>query len=269
MTRSRRLILLTNDDGIHAAGLLALVTPLSRVGDLVVVAPAHEQSGVSHSIVYRRPVACERMTLSGGIAGWAVDAYPVDCVKLAFDRLLDRKPDLVVSGINKGANLGGHLFYSGTVAAALEASVMGVRGVAVSLGAPPSDPFWNPDPRKRDEKPFDFDRAAATFLRALRAIERHDLGSAAVNVNIPPDGTRIRGIRWAAQCGGPMPDTYVVTKDAAGRESFQMHSRADQFAPDSDSDRALLAKGYVTLTPMRCDLTCRKTLAKVRRRGGK
>ena len=258
-------ILLTNDDGITAPGLRALLGPLSAAGDVTVVAPAEEQSGVSHSIVYRRPVACERVTLADGVVGWAVDAYPVDCVKLAFDQLLDAPPDLVVSGINRGANLGGHLFYSGTVAAALEASVMGVMGIAVSLGAPPSDPFWNPDPRKRDLKPYDFVGAAETFMQAFEEINRADLGPVAVNVNIPPDGTDLCGMRWTSQCRGPMPDTYSVTADADGRELFQMHSRADEFPPEAESDRALLAKGYVTLTPMHCDLTCRETLGKLKR----
>jgi 5'-nucleotidase len=255
----------TNDDGIGAPGLRALIGPLTRLGEVFVVAPREEQSGVSHSIVYRRPVSCERVRLGEGVVAWAVDAYPVDCVKLAFDRLLERKPDLVVAGINRGANLGGHLFYSGTVAAALEASVMGVMGIAVSLGAPPSDPFWNPDPAKRERKPFDFARAAKTFIRVLEVIDRSRLGPVTINVNIPAYGEKVRGIRWAAQCGGPMPDTYVVTKDSGGRKRFQMHSRADEFAPEAGSDRALLAKGFVTLTPMHCDLTCRKTLARLRR----
>ncbi len=265
MTR-KRLILLTNDDGVHAPGLAALVGPLARLGEVVVVAPAEEQSGVSHSIVYRRPVLCRRVEVKGASAAWAVEGYPVDCVKIAFDRLLGRRSDLVVSGINRGANLGGHLFYSGTVAAALEASVMGVLGVAVSLGAPPSDPFWNPDPRKRDLKPYNFARAAATFMRALAEIDRLKLGAAAVNVNIPAHGIRTRGIRWAHQCAGPMPDTYVVHETQDGRELLQMRSMAGDFAPEPGSDRALLAEGFVTLTPLRCDLTCRRTLAKVLRR---
>ncbi|HUV38317.1 MAG TPA: 5'/3'-nucleotidase SurE [Planctomycetota bacterium] len=265
MTRDVRRILLTNDDGIDAPGLLALLAPLGRFGEVTVVAPVEEQSGVSHSIVYRRAVHARRRTLAGNVPAWAVDAYPVDCVKLAFDRLMPDPPDLVVSGINRGANLGGHLFYSGTVAAALEASVMGVTGIAVSLGAPPSDPFWNPDPVERDRKPFDFDRAADTFAEVLRTLEGLDLGPTAINVNIPPDGTRVRGIRWAAQCRGPMPDTYEVTRDAAGDEGFRMRSRAGEYHPDADSDRALLAQGFVTLTPLRSDLNCTETLSRLRK----
>ncbi len=266
MTPARRLILLTNDDGIRAPGLKALLGPLSRVGDLVVAAPAKEQSGVSHSIVYRRSVRCRRVTLPNAVDAWAVDAYPVDCVKIAFDRLLDRRPDLVVSGMNKGANLGGHLFYSGTVAAALEAAVMGVPSVAVSLGAPPSDPFWNPGPKKRAARPFDFDRAAAQFIDALEVIDRARLGVSAVNVNIPPYGSKVRGIRWAAQCSGPMPDAYVVLSRSEDRLRCRMHSRADEFPPERGSDRALLAKGFITLTPIHSDLTCRRTLAKLMRK---
>ena len=254
MSRGRRRILLTNDDGIDAAGLLALLEPLSRLGELTVVAPVEEQSGVSHSIVYRRPVVCERRTLTGGIPAFAVDAFPTDCVKLAFDRLLGEKPDLVVSGIKWGANIGSHLFYSGTVAAAIEASIMGVTGLAVSLviGG------------RRD-----FGRAVETFLEILGMLDGLDVGpAAALNINVPPVEVEIRGIRWAAQSSDPMPDAYEGMGGPDGRRRYQMRSRVGEFERDEQSDRSLLQSGYVTVTPLRCDLTCRETLARLQQTGG-
>ena len=250
MSRRNKRILLTNDDGIDAPGLAALLGPLGRLGDLTVVAPMEETSGVGHGIVYLRPVTCEPRTLAGGVPGFAVDAYPADCVKLALDQLLDERPDLVVSGINRGANIGAHLFYSGTVAAALEASLMGIPGVAVSLAY--SDRC-------------DFDRAARVFLDVLERLEGLELGAApAVNVNIPPDEVEIRGIRFAAQCAGPMPDVYEDAGGTDGRRLYQMRSLAHAFEPTDQDDRSLLDRGYVTVTPLRCDLTCRETLERLR-----
>jgi len=244
----RKHILLTNDDGIDAPGLAVLLEPLGRLGELTVVAPVEETSGVGHGIVYLRPVVCESRTLPHGVPGFAVDAYPADCVKLALDQLMPERPDLVVAGINRGANIGAHLFYSGTVAAALEASLLGIPGVAVSLAY---------------SEACDFDRAARVFLDVLEMLDGLDLGPApALNVNVPPSEVEIRGIRWTAQCAGPMPDAYEDAGGTDGRRLYQMRSLAQQFQPTEESDRSLLDAGYVTVTPLRCDLTCRETLEK-------
>ncbi len=251
MAERRKHILLTNDDGIDASGLVALLEPLSRLGEVTVVAPVEETSGVGHGIVYLRPVVCEPRTLAHGIPGFAVDANPADCVKLALDQLLPERPDLVVAGINRGANIGAHLFYSGTVAAAIEASLLGIPGVAVSLAY---------------SEACDFARAARVFLEVLEMLDGLDLGPApALNVNVPPSEVEIRGIRWAAQCAGPMPDAYEDAGGTDGRRLYQMRSLAEKFEPTGESDRSLLDEGYVTVTPLRCDLTCRETLEKLRK----
>jgi len=263
MSTRRRRILLTNDDGIRSPGLLALLEPLGRLGEVTVVAPADEQSGVSHGIVYLRPVTCERRQLPHDVEAFAVDAFPADCVKLAMDQLMPEKPDLVVSGINRGANVGRHVFYSGTVAAALEASMMGVPGLAVSLAvARGRDLLVGAGEVDRSV----FDRAAAAFMDVLRVLDGMDLGrSPAINVNIPPGAQGIRGVRWAAQFSGPMPDTYEGAGGSDGRRLYQMQMAEQPRRPEADSDRTLLEAGFVTVTPMRCDLTCRETLDRLKR----
>ena len=263
MTKRRR-ILLTNDDGIDAPGLRALLGPLSRLGEVTVVAPVEECSGVSHSIVYLRSVVCETRDLDG-VAAFAIDAYPADCVKLAIDQLMTDKPDLVVSGINKGANIGAHIFYSGTVAAALEASMMGVTGLAVSLSVSSRGGLIAGED---DVSRLDFGRAAGVFDDVLRMLDGLDLGEApALNINIPPHEVEIRGIRWASQYAGAMPDQYRRAAGEEGRHVYRMQMVDLGHEPEEESDRTLLEAGFVTVTPLTCNLTCRETLSRLDRAG--
>lgn len=257
MTDAKKRILLTNDDGIDAPGLRTLLGPLGEIGDLVVVAPAVECSGVSSSIIYRRPVVCEKRELPHGVPGYAVDAFPVDCVKLALDKILDEPPDLVVSGINPGANISTHLYYSGTVAAAMEAALLGVPSMAVSL-----------EVAKSGEK--DFERAVRIFLDVYRSLDRLELGpSSVMNINIPTHEKKLLGVRWAVQSPEAMPDTYDGPEGEGHRRTYQMRSLAKKFDLDhvADDDCSLLNAGYVTVTPLRCDLTCHDTIARLHRTG--
>jgi 5'-nucleotidase len=253
MKRRKLDILLTNDDGIDAPGLRALIGPLSAMGRLAIAAPAVETSGISHSITIREEIPVKRGKLPGGVRLFAIGGYPADCIKLAVDRLLPRKPDLVVSGVNLGANIGSHVFYSGTVAAAVEASLLGIHAVAVSL-------VTSPRP--------DFDRAAGVFADVLTMLLELEHGPSPVfNVNIPPSDVKLRGIRFTAQCAHPMPDTYERRR-VRGREEYHITCDEAFFHSDDVSDRRLLREGYVTVTPLRCDLTCHETLARILRKGG-
>ena len=135
-------ILLTNDDGIHAPGLWALYRALKSDHNLVVVAPERERSAVGHGITLHKPLRAYKVTVNGGDEGWAVTGTPADCVKLSMVELLGRRPDLVISGINPGANVGVNLNYSGTVAAAKEAALYGVPALAVSVQSP-ENPFYD------------------------------------------------------------------------------------------------------------------------------
>jgi 5'-nucleotidase len=206
--------------------------------------------------------------VADGVEGFVVSGFPVDCVKLAFDKLLPEKPDLVVSGINQGANVGSHLFYSGTLAAVMEGARHGVSGVAVSLAVSTSND-GTLNEREKEETAFDFARAAAIFVDVLDRLDDIMIyGSCAINVNIPPDGVETKGVRWVAHHAGPMPDAYHDMGDVDGRQLYQMHVGDLQFEDGEESDRALLNEGYVTLTPLRCDLTCHDTLDRLRRRDG-
>ena len=165
------LILLTNDDGIYAPGLIALERQLEQLGDVYVVAPATEQSGVGHAITYLRPLIVKELFDARQRRGWAVEGSPADCVKLGLCEYCPRRPDLVVSGINSGLNAGINVLYSGTVAAAIEGAFFGITSIAVSL--------------EFDEH-AQFDRAAVIARRIIEQIQQKKAqGPQLYNLNIP------------------------------------------------------------------------------------
>src|SRR3954468_22429240 len=151
------LILLTNDDGIRAPGLVALYRELLKLGEVQVVAPETVQSATGHGITIDAPLLTDRVTVEGAFTGVAVDGRPADCVKLAIGKILPRMPDLVVSGMSSGANVGINVLYSGTVAAAIEAAFLGLPSIAMSLYL-------------RNEVPLDYARAASVGRRAIEQI---------------------------------------------------------------------------------------------------
>ena len=162
-------ILLTNDDGIFAPGLAAIYKLLVAMGDVTVVAPASSQSGASHSITYKEPLVCNKVEIEGLFSGFGVHGSPADCVKLARMQLADRPFDLLASGINNGANAGINVYYSGTVAAAIEGSFLGIPAVAMSLAS---------------EEKLDFETAAKHCLAVLKKLMPVKPGEV-ININIP------------------------------------------------------------------------------------
>src|SRR5947199_1215797 len=167
------LILLTNDDGIRHPGLIAMYRELTRLGEVHVVAPETVQSATGHGVTLSTPLLTDRVTVEDTFTGIAVDGRPADCVKLAVAKLLPRQPDLVISGINSGANVGINVIYSGTVAAAIEAAFLGVPSIALSLYL------------KRDIPP-DYARTAVFAHRCIEQIVEAGLGAGqVVSVNIP------------------------------------------------------------------------------------
>lgn len=146
-------ILLTNDDGIFAPGLAAIYRELAKIGSVTVVAPSDSQSGASHRVTFTEPLACNKIEIDGAFTGFSIGGSPADCVKLAFMQLCTQKPDLLVAGINHGANAGINVFYSGTVAAAMEGAFLNIPAVAMSLD--------------RDE-PMDFESAASYCIEILK-----------------------------------------------------------------------------------------------------
>lgn len=246
------LILLTNDDGISAPGILAMYHALTELGEVHVIAPETVQSATGHGITLSTPLLTSKYTLAEGVTGIAVDGRPADCVKLAVNQLLPRKPDLVVSGINSGANVGINVLYSGTVAAAIEAAFLGLPAVATSLLL------------KRDIEP-DYAGAARGTMQAVRDLLDRGLAPGdVVSVNLPAlkEGERSNGLKYCRQCTRPWVDTYERREDPRGRPYFWNSSVFKLGETDSDTDIAYLRDGYTTITPLHFDLTQHKLLSK-------
>ena len=244
-TCGRMLILLTNDDGIRAPGLVAIYRELTSLGEVHVVAPETVQSATGHGITLATPLLTQQVTVEQTFTGTAVDGRPADCVKLAVAKILPRRPDLVVSGINAGANVGINVIYSGTVAAAIEAAFLGLPAVALSLYL-------------RNEIPLDFARTAKLSMRVIRqALDAGFTGGQVVSVNLPPlqPGQSPAGVRVVRQCTNAWLDEYEERTDPRGRPYYWNSTVFRLADTDQDTDVAALRDGYVTVTPLQFDLT--------------
>jgi len=239
------LILLTNDDGIQAPGILAMWRELSAKHEVHVVAPETVQSATGHGITLSTPLLTSRVTIENGFTGTAVDGRPADCVKLAVAKLLPRPPDLVISGINAGANVGINVVYSGTIAAAIEAAFLGLPSIAVSL-------------HLKNDVPIDMPRAARFARDVIRQILDAGLAPGEViTINIPglrPD-EHPAGVKTVRQCIQPWVDTYEQRKDPRGRDYFWNSSIFTLGPTQDDTDVAALRDGFITITPLHFDLT--------------
>lgn len=238
-------ILLTNDDGIYAPGLRALRTELKKLGDVTVVAPAGEQSGVGHSITLLTPLIVQDVVdAEGQPMGYAVEGRPADCVKLALMELLPEPPDLIVSGLNAGSNAGINVLYSGTVAAAIEGAFFRRTSIAVSLE------YTKP-------KPLDFGRAAELARHVIEQVLSHSLTAGTlININIPSlEKGPIKGIRVMPQNIAPYIESFDRRVDPRGRIYFWTHPDFGCPDPHPDTDVTALAEGYITVTPLQFNLT--------------
>lgn len=235
-------ILLTNDDGIFAPGLMAMYDELARMGEVHVVAPAGVQSGGSHAITIRNPVFWRSVQVNGAFRGTSVEGTPADCVKLALGALLPEKPDLVVSGINSGLNTGIHVLYSGTVAAAIEGAILGCPAVAVSLQL------------YRD---MDYARAARMSRTIIEQLVSRGLKAGQVwNVNIPeikPGWPR--GVRIAPQSVQPTLDRLEQRSDPSGREYYWLSGDFEDMKDSAETDLRVVREGYICVTPLQFNLT--------------
>ncbi len=242
----RPLILLTNDDGIDANGLAALASALDGLGTLAVVAPAQEQSAVGHSITVRDPVRAQPWPFevgSGAVWARAVTGTPADCVKLGCQRLLPRRPDLVVSGINQGPNTAVNVIYSGTVSAATEATILGIPALAVSLCS------WDPE--------ADFE-AAGRFARHLaeRVLREGLTPGVLLNVNVPALGFgEIKGIEITRQARARWEEEFHERRDPHDRPYYWLGGEFINLDEGRDTDLAAIEAGFVSVTPLHYDLT--------------
>jgi 5'-nucleotidase len=248
------LVLLTNDDGVQAEGLLALYDRLAAEHEVYVVAPDRERSGSSHAITVFQPLMVHRTHIGGpssprgGTEAWAVVGTPADCVKLAVFGLLPRRPDLVISGINRGPNLGSDVFYSGTVSAAIEAVILGLPALAVSLAA-----FNDLDYR--------FAGQVSAYLAERLMGEGLPRGTL-LNVNVPAiDPTGIAGIRVTRLSGHEWQDTFEERRDPRGHSYFWLTATPLRDTPAPGTDTEAIKNGCVSVTPMHLDLTHHSMLA--------
>ncbi len=242
-------ILLTNDDGILAPGLAAMYRELVRLGEVIVVAPEFGQSASSHGVTVRKPIPVSKVHVRNEFHGYGVEGHPADCVKLAIQELIGHKPDLLVSGINDGANVSINVLYSGTVAAAADGAFFGVPSIAVSM-------------EHGDE--LDFTRAAKIAITLIEDLLKRGLaGGQLININIPSlEGDRPKGVRVARQAVQTMEDRYVSFKGPDGRMYYWLDGEFGEIL-DEESDLRLVSEGYVVVTPLHFNMTDQKRITEM------
>ena len=232
-------ILLTNDDGIFAPGLAAIYKELVKIGDVMVVAPADSRSGTSHSVTFNGPLVCNKVDINGQFTGFSVQGSPADCVKLACMELCKNAIDLVVAGINNGANAGINIYYSGTVAAAMEGTFLKIPAVATSLVV--------------DEK-MDYEKAAEYCVKIIKKLLPIKNGHV-VNINIPQlSKGKPKGIKVVPQSTGGFHERYVTVKNEQGQTVFKLDAGSHRHENDS-TDSTALADGFITITALALGMT--------------
>lgn len=245
-------ILITNDDGVHAKGLFALYDAVKALGDVTVVSPLLEQSGVGHAITMIEPLRILEIPLADNKIMYGLKGTPADCVKIAVNSLMDTPPDIVLSGINQGSNTALNVLYSGTVAAAREGAILGIPSAAISLA---SHTFG------------DFSYASEIAGKVARLLLSHPLPvNTMLNVNVPAvPAERITGIRITRQGMSRFKETYVKEADQRGKLFFWLTGQMKNLdIDDSLTDTHALSEQAVSITPIHFDLTdepFRETLA--------
>ncbi|WP_460595975.1 5'/3'-nucleotidase SurE [Geomonas sp. Red276] len=242
-------ILLTNDDGVHAPGLAALIRRVSEVGEVVVVAPDREQSAVAHALTLHHPLRAARIAENI----FAVEGTPTDCVNLGIHSLLAFRPDLVISGINRGANMCDDVTYSGTVAAALEATLMGIPAIAVSLAT--------------TGKGEHYDAAAEVAARLAVTAQANGLPpDTFLNVNVPdlPAGD-LRPPLITRQGKRSYEGTIVGKVDPRGRNYYWIGTTDQSYQDIPGSDYHAVSRGHVSVSPLHLDLTNYASLEELKR----
>lgn len=230
------LILVTNDDGVRSEGIHALAEALAPLGDVTVVAPQLEASAIGHALTLRRPLRLER--LGEGI--YSVDGTPTDCVNIAITTVLRGRPDLVVSGINKGYNIGDDVTYSGTVAGALEGALLGIPSIAVSLE------------RTREVPQFQHAAAAAATVAAA-VLQRGLPPRTLLNLNVPRG--KPKGLRITVQGRRNHITSVAESVDPRGQPYYWIEEGQSDWEPHDRSDYQAVRDGYISLTPLQPDLT--------------
>jgi len=235
-------ILLTNDDGIEAEGLVALHKEIKKHGDILIVAPDAERSSVGHGITLSRPIFIKKYYKGNKFWGYGISGTPADCVKFAIKKLLKTKPDLVISGINHGPNDGCSVFYSGTIAAAREGALHGIPSIALSL-----DTFGNAD----------FTYAARFTSHLIRNLDSISIPKGTfLNINVPSmQADKIKGLKFTQQGLKPIREVFKKKLNPHDREYFWLGAMAPLTPKHSKCDTAALKENFVTVTPIQVETT--------------
>ena len=241
MESIKPLILVTNDDGYQAKGIVSLIEAMRELGDVVVFAPESHQSGMSSAISTMQPLRSRMYKQEEGFTAYYCTGTPVDCVKLALNEFLDRKPDLLVSGINHGSNAGISVIYSGTMGAAIEGCIFDVPSFGMSLCEYSYD--------------ADFLHAAQVAKTVAKTILEKGLPKRiCLNVNVPKG--EIKGIKITSQTQGKWVNEYQKSIDGSGRDVFWMTGNFENWEQENDSsDEWALANGYAAVVPVKIDMT--------------
>lgn len=232
------LILVTNDDGIYAEGLQALASAAELLGDVVIVAPERDNSAVSHSLTMNRPLRVIELSENR----YTLDGTPTDCVTIALNKILTRRPNLIISGINPGGNLGDDISYSGTVSAAIEGTMYEIPSVAFSLAGTP---------------PFDFTVAGGVAWQVIGMALAFNLPPGSLlNVNIPAlPADKIAGVRFTCQGRRMYKDAIQETYDPWGRKHYWIGGGTAHWSGGENTDEHAVREGYISVTPIQLDVT--------------
>lgn len=243
-------ILLTNDDSIYAAGLAELWSALKEIAEITVVAPDRERSATGHGITVDRPLRAKHLDMFEGRA-WAVDGTPADCVKLAVNCLLEDRPDMIVAGINRGANLAIDVLYSGTVSGALEGIILGFPALAISVAE-----YVHPDYRY-----------AAVFTRNLipKVLQSRICDDTLLNINVPSlPAAEIQGVEMTRLGARKYLNSFEVRTDPRGRKYYWLGEESVDLEGEADTDVAAISKNMISITPIHVDLTNYRALELLR-----
>lgn len=236
-------ILVTNDDGIDAVGIKTLVESLKPFGNIYVVAPDSEKSAVGHGITMHQPLRVKRMeNFISGVTAWSISGTPSDCVKIGVEHLLEQRPDMLVSGINNGGNLGTDVLYSGTVSAAVEGALHRIPSIALSLAG---------------KGVLRYDVAAHYLPGLMEEIMGHDeLNRSLLNINIPSvEIDEVRGVKITELGVQRYKNSFVKREDPMGRDYYWMSGVPEQLENREESDVIAIANNHISVTPLQFDLT--------------
>ncbi len=247
--QERPVILVTNDDGITAPGIRVLVEVMQTIGDVVVVAPDSPQSATGHSITISKPLRLDKVSIHGESLGYQCSGTPVDCVKLAINKVLHRKPDLCVSGINHGSNSSINVIYSGTMSAAMEGAIEGIPSIGFSLLD------------YRMEADFE---AAKKYVKSIALnVLKHGLPRGSLlNVNIPDlPASKIKGIKICRQAMAKWREEFDERMDPNNRKYYWLTGKFINNDHGEDTDEWALANGFVSVVPVQFDLTAHHAIS--------